>query len=297
MTNSWSSFSQNMSEFYRMPAKELADSIFEVTRVQMYTEVLGKPYSEVLSNKIIGQLSMPAEKLTEGIRMQTNKYVGALSKPYSEVWLKAEANGQFPENLVLSTPPFLGSRAIFDSFLSQTQVFDFEPLRKAIIGNWGEAVKNLQEALHQLLEEFDGFNIAQLPSNLQECTDEIKIRDIREFIEQEGIPLYAIPRDRDIVMKLLEAKDRQGRRQILGEFCQSLVVDCTAILEQAKNTVINDLRDSIEDAIAAICAGYYYAAQALFTVILDTLISYFYPNRENRIKSLDTNGVLVFQMK
>ncbi len=292
MTNSWSSFSQNMSEFYRMPAKELADSIFEVTRVQMYTEVLGKPYSELLSNKTISQLPMPAKELADSIfevtRVQMfdiNKYTEVLGKPYSEVLLKAKANGQFPEKLILSTPPFLGSRAVFDSFLSQTQVFDFESFRKVFIENvCGAAVKNLQEALHQLLEEFDGSNITQLPSNLQGCTDKIKTSDFREFVEQEGIPLYAIPRDRDIVMKLLEAKDRQGRRQILGEFCQSLVVDCTAILEQAKNTVINDLRDSIEDAIAAVCAGYYYAAQALFTVILDTLISYFYPNRENRIK-------------
>jgi len=250
-----------------------------------YMGALGKPYSEVSSNKIIGQLSMPAEKLTERIRMQTNKYVEALGKPYSEVWLKAEANGQFPENLVLSTPPFLGSRAIFDSFLSQTQVFDFEPLRKAIIENvCGVAVKNLQEALHQLLEEFDDSNITQLPSNLQGCTDKIKTSDFREFVEQEGIPLYAIPRDRDAVLKLLEAKDRQGRRQILGEFCQSLVVDCAVILKQARNTVINDLRGFIEDGIATMHAGHYYAAQALFTVILDTLISYFYPDQENRRK-------------
>ena len=96
--------------------------------------------------------------------------------------------------------------------------------------------------------------------NKLQCTDEIKIR---EFIEQEGIPLYAIPRDRDIVLKLLEAKDRQGRRQILGEFCQSLVADCAAILEQARNTVINDLRGFIEDGIVTIHAGHYYAAQAL----------------------------------
>ena len=171
------------------------------------------------------------------------------------------------------------SRTMFPQQLNKLQ-----PLRKAIIGNLGEAVKNLQEALHQLPEEFDGSNIAQLPSNLQECTDEIKIRDIREFIEQEGIPLYAIPRDRDAVLKLLEAKDRQGRRQILGEFCQSLVVDCAVILKQARNTVINDLRGFIEDGIATMHAGHYYAAQALFTVILDTLISYFYPDQENRRK-------------
>ena len=275
MTNSWSSFSQNMSEFYRMPAKKLTEG----TRMQLnkYTEALVRPYSEVLS--------MPAKKLTEGTRMQLNKYTEALVRPYSEVLLKAKVNGQFPEKLILSIPPFLGLRAAFDSFLSQTQVFDFEPFGKAIIeNNCGEVVKNLQEALHRLLKEFDGSNITQLPSNLQGCTDKIKTSDFREFVEQEGIPLYAIPQERDIVLKLLQAKDRQGRRQILGEFCQSLVVDCTAILEQARNTVINDLRDSIEDGIAAIRAGHYYAAQALFTVILDTLISYFYPDRENRIK-------------
>ena len=92
MTNSWSSFSQNMSEFYRMPAKELADSIFEVTRVQMYTEVLGRPYSELLSNKTISQLLMPAKELADSIfevtRVQMfdiNKYTEVLGKPYSEV--------------------------------------------------------------------------------------------------------------------------------------------------------------------------------------------------------------------
>lgn len=233
---------------------------------------LGKPYSELLPNEIIGRLSMPAEKLTEVTRMQNNKNMEVLFGPYGEL-LSTKVNGQFLEKLILSTPPFLGSRAVFDSFLSQTQVFDLEPLRKAIIGNCGEAVKNLQKVLHQLLEDFDDSNIAQLPSNLQECTDKIKTSDFREFAEQEGIPLYAIPQERDIVLKLLEAKDRQGRRQILREFCQSLVEDCAAILKQARNTVINDLRDSIEDGIATIRAGHYYAAQALFTVILDTLIS------------------------
>lgn len=244
---------------------------------------LGKPYSELLPNEIIGRLSMPAEKLTEVTRMQNNKNMEVLFGPYGEL-LSTKVNGQFLEKLILSTPPFLSSRAVFDSFLSQTQVFDLEPLRKAIIGNCGEAVKNLQKVLHQLLEDFDDSNIAQLPSNLQECTDKIKTSDFREFAEQEGIPLYAIPQERDIVLKLLEAKDRQGRRQILREFCQSLVEDCAAILKQARNTVINDLRDSIEDGIATIRAGHYYAAQALFTVILDTLISYFYPDQENRKK-------------
>lgn len=252
-------------------------------QINKYVEALGKSYSELLSNKIIGRLSMPAEKLAEVTRMQNNKNMEVLFGPYGEL-LSTKVNGQFPEKLILSTPPFLGSRAIHDSFLSQTQVFDLEPLRKAIIGNCGEAVKNLQEVLHQLLEDFDDSNIAQLPSNLQECTDKIKTSDFREFAEQEGIPLYAIPQERDIVLKLLEAKDRQERRQILREFCQSLVEDCAAILKQARNTVINDLRDFIEDGIAAIRAGHYYAAQALFTVILDTLISHFYQDRETRRK-------------
>ena len=52
---------------------------------------LGKPYSELLPNEIIGRLSMPAEKLTEVTRMQNNKNMEVLFGPYGELLSTKEA--------------------------------------------------------------------------------------------------------------------------------------------------------------------------------------------------------------
>ena len=60
-------------------------------QINKYVEALGKSYSELLSNKIIGRLSMPAEKLAEVTRMQNNKNMEVLFGPYGELLSTKEA--------------------------------------------------------------------------------------------------------------------------------------------------------------------------------------------------------------
>lgn len=126
-----------------------------------------------------------------------------------------------------------------------------------------------------------GINRALLPPNLREHADEVHAHDVHEFVEQEGIPLYLVPRGRT-ALRLLRAKDRAARRRVLGDCYESLIEDCASVLENADQGAISSEVKFALDGLGAMRAGHPHSAQAMFTVTLDTLISRFYPNKEAR---------------
>lgn len=126
-----------------------------------------------------------------------------------------------------------------------------------------------------------GINRALLPPNLREHADEVHAHDVHEFVEQEGTPLYLVPRGRT-ALRLLRAKDRAARRRVLGDCYESLIEDCASVLENADQGAIGSEVKFALDGLGAMRAGHPHSAQAMFTVTLDTLISRFYPNKEAR---------------
>ncbi|MEW6886104.1 hypothetical protein [Trueperella pyogenes] len=142
-----------------------------------------------------------------------------------------------------------------------------------------------------------GFNRALLPPNLRSYADEINAYQVHEFLEQEGIPLYLVPRGRT-ALRLLRAQGRSGRRRVLGDCYESITDDCATVLEQAERNVIGDELKFALDGLGAMRSGHFRSAQAMFTVTLDTLIYRFYPYQAvrrlitNRKKGADVPDVI-----
>lgn len=120
-----------------------------------------------------------------------------------------------------------------------------------------------------------------LPPNLREVSDSITATDVLDFLEEEGIPLYLIPRAA-IGKRLVLAKDHASRRRVLSDRFTHLVEDCAALLDTCIDPIVVTEVHFIRDGIGALKAGHHAAAQAIFTVTLDTLISRFYPDKNER---------------
>ena len=158
-----------------------------------------------------------------------------------------------------------------------------EGLLKQIAEQHAKTLEGFRASLGPLFdpEAFRGINRVLLPPNLQEHADEIQAHDVHQFVEQEGISLYLVPRGRT-ALRLLRAKDRAARRRVLGDRYESLVEDCAEVLELADHEAVSDEVKFALDGLGAMRAGHTRSAQAMFTVTLDTLIYRFYPDRKAR---------------
>ncbi|WP_091476154.1 hypothetical protein [Microbacterium azadirachtae] len=161
------------------------------------------------------------------------------------------------------------------------------PATTSILNSIGERYTKIVEGLHASIGPLIDPNVVQslrlslLPPNLRSVADEIGFTDVHEFIEQEGIPLYLVPRGRTAV-RLLRAKDRAARRRVLGECFATLMDDCEAVLTNVTHTGLREEVAFALDGLGAMRAGHTRSAQAMFTVTLDTLIYGFYPDRNER---------------
>lgn len=120
-----------------------------------------------------------------------------------------------------------------------------------------------------------------LPPNLRAVSDDITARDVLNFLEEEGIPLYLIPRAA-IGRRLVLAKNHASRRKVLNDRFNDIVDDCDALIDTCITPIVATEVQFVRDGIGALRAGHHASAQAIFTVILDTLISRFYPDRNER---------------
>lgn len=130
---------------------------------------------------------------------------------------------------------------------------------------------------------FDGFNRRMLPPNLRSASDKITMIEVHDFVESEGIPLYLVPRA-DIGVRLVSAPTRAARRQVLSDRFNSIVQDCTAVIDGCDDPLVATAVHFVRDGLGALGGGHHASAQAIFTLVLDTLIMEFYPDREQRKK-------------
>ncbi|MCH6196393.1 hypothetical protein MHT86_02610 [Corynebacterium mastitidis] len=176
--------------------------------------------------------------------------------------------------------------AYFDDF---STVLDFfkSPGMKALIEKMNEQHVRMLEDFRSslsLLPEIgtnSGIDRGILPLNLREYVDEIYLEAMYDFVEQEAIPLYLVPRG-NIALRLIRAKGRAARRQVLSSCYESIIEDCAAVLENVDQSVIGSEVKFALDGLGAMRSGYPHSAQAMFTVTLDTLISRFYPEKSVR---------------
>ncbi len=86
-----------------------------------------------------------------------------------------------------------------------------QPFRATYLGT-------IRRSLQPLLNHdfFGGIERAMLPPNLREASHDIKATQVYDFLAEEGIPLYLVPRA-PIAVRLLRAETHAARRKVLND--------------------------------------------------------------------------------
>lgn len=235
-------------------------------------------------------------RLQEQMRSQlpdNDTLVKKALKPYSE-WVQSQMT-----SIVTSLPTFTAPLVDLPTLKGFGVSPATESMLKQIADHQSAMFAGLRGSLKPLFDPdlLGGLNRALLPTNLRGQADEIQAHQVREFLEQEGIPLYLVPRGRT-ALRLLRAQDRSARRRVLGDCYKSIIDDCAAVLEHTDRAVVGNELGFALDGLGAMRAGHFRSAQAMFTVTLDTLIFRFYPNQAvrrlitNRKKDADVPDVI-----
>lgn len=241
----------------------------------------------------LGQLLLSpngSDDLTTGLREQIMRSVG-LPGPFGE-----QLEGRVASTLT-SISTFLASTRGRPSALGSSLNPSVQGIFEQIEERHASNLNSLRQSLGTLVGGshvgtgmLRGIQLALLPPNLKEHVDEISPDSVHRFVEQEGIPLYLVPRG-PTALRLLRAKDRAQRRRVLSDCYDSLTADCAAVLERSDHQVISDEIGFVLDGLGAMRSGYVRSAQAMFTVTLDTLIYRFYPEgRDRSVITIRTRG-------
>lgn len=172
-----------------------------------------------------------------------------------------------------------------------TPAFNLDPLVPKVVTSlqhFADQQRRVFEGITRTLQDHDllgvqNLNRNLLPPNLREASEEIDFGVVLEFLQEEGIPLYLVPRAQT-ALRFLRAADRPARRQILNECYDSIVDDCEALLDQVNHPDVETEAEFALNGVAALRGGHTRAAQALSTLTLDTLISRIHPERRVRTK-------------
>lgn len=191
--------------------------------------------------------------------------------------------GRWQDNLVKSLAPAFWS---MPTFTMPTSFLDQIPSMITGLQRLADQQRQVFDGITRALRDSDlpgvqELNKNLLPPNLRERSDEIDFGDVLEFLQEEAIPLYLVPRAQT-ALRLLRAADRPARRQILNDCFDSLIDDCEAVLEQVDHPDVETEVEFTLDGVVALRGGHTRAAQAFFTLIFDTLISRFFPDQNVR---------------
>lgn len=116
------------------------------------------------------------------------------------------------------------------------------------------------------------FDLAFLPPNLRGHRDQVSLAQVFDYVEDNSIPIYGVPRG-EIALRLVEAETLQQRRRILTDYSDKILDDCESAIDVPVAREIEKLRPFVEEALLAARNGFTKSAQALFTTVLDTMLS------------------------
>lgn len=210
-------------------------------------------------------------------------YAASMTRWMQPILDLTSAAGRWQDNLGKSLAPALRPMPTFTmpaSFLDQI------PSMVTGLQHLADQQRQVFDGIAKALRSYDLSGIQKLnrnllPPNLRELADEINFSDVREFLREEAIPLYLVPRART-ALRFLRAADRSARRQILNDCFESLVEDCVEVLEQVDHPDVETEVKFTLDGIAALRGGHTSSAQALFTLTFDTLISRIVSDKNDR---------------
>lgn len=247
----------------------------------------------MLSDEFLRRYRQDGERLRqlmqEQIKIDTSllpKSTVSFGEPYALKLMKSELNAGL-ENIHRSmTPAFklegvmpalskleasAASRRLSDavtSKLSEQQRRLYEQIQE----HFEASFSGVREAIDQLAGiKFPKIEQGLLPSNLEDVDGDIAMSQILDFARDEAIAVYLVPRG-ETLTHLVQAGDSEARRQVLIDHLDSIVDDCEAVLDKSGNAVIEEQVALARDGVNAIRNGNVFAAQALFTVVLDTML-------------------------
>lgn len=220
------------------------------------------------------------EAINEQMRLDTS---AAISSFMSLVDLR---NSQLAEQMA-------GFRAgIAEKFMmSSSPAMEAIQQQLAEASSWSEAFKD--RFLKQYDDLFKGFaiDVAQrigklqryaLPDNLWDLDDDLSVRDIRSFLNEDPYPVYNVPRA-SIVSKFIKAQAPGERRELLNRKDMPILQDCEKALDSLDQQSFADEIDHVLQSIEAYNHGLVRPAQTGLTIVLDSLF-----NRAMRLKTVQT---------
>lgn len=131
---------------------------------------------------------------------------------------------------------------------------------------------SIQSVFDKAMGQFNFSHLRRIvfPPNLVDLDEEFTLNDVWEFVQVHGVALMYVPRAR-IAARFLRAKDNKAVRTVLGQEFDNIVDDCEAVMDGLTWDGLFEHRDFVKEAIETIRSGHTMAAQALLTVVLDTL--------------------------
>ncbi|WP_141681494.1 MULTISPECIES: hypothetical protein [Corynebacterium] len=131
---------------------------------------------------------------------------------------------------------------------------------------------SIQSVFDKAMGQFNFSHLRRIvfPPNLVDLDEEFTLNDVWEFVQVHGVALMYVPRAR-IAARFLRAKDNKAVRTVLGQEFDNIVDDCEAVMDRLTWDGLFEHRDFVKEAIETIRSGHTMAAQALLTVVLDTL--------------------------
>lgn len=257
-----------------MPSLDVVAKIFAPIREQMKAMT---PDVSAYARDIIGPLNRRLQEQMKAALPDYDALVKNSLEPYNERVRSQMAS------IVASLPTFTAPMIDLPALKGVGASPEIESMLKQIASQQSAMLDGLRGSLKPLFDPdmLRGFNRALLPPNLRSHAGEVQAHQVHEFLKQEGIPLYLVPRGRT-ALRLLRAQDRPGRRRVLGDCYESITDDCATVLEQASRDVVGDELEFMLDGLGAMRSGHFRSAQAMFTVTLDTLIYRLYPDPSAR---------------
>lgn len=111
---------------------------------------------------------------------------------------------------------------------------------------------------------------ASLPSNLSGIPG-LTSEDVLDFTEKHAVSLYLVA-PTNVALSLLNAKDTNAVRRILGDRRAAILATCARLLAQCDSPKTAVVRTAAQQAIAAMENDLYYPAQAIAGTIVDRLV-------------------------
>ena len=149
---------------------------------------------------------------------------------------------------------------------------DFQSWAKFVF-SWLAPLRDLSQTLALL----------RFPKNLTTAFEELSKDEVAGFVLSQGIGVYGAPRA-SILVKLVRSDNTAERRKLLNNYSEQIVDDCEKVVssENVKSRVPES--EFALEAIKCIKDGYPKSAQALLTVLLDSLIFRLTPDESTRRK-------------